>query len=64
VPQDSARDAAERTLAALTEQNQRLGGEKAAAEAQARDAMVRSRGQGLPSCAADKGRAQLCCSCP
>ena len=43
VPQDTARDSAEKTLAALTEQNQRLSGEKAAAEAQARDATVRSR---------------------
>jgi hypothetical protein len=41
VPQNSARDAAERTLAALTEQNQRLSGEAAAAEARARDATVR-----------------------
>jgi hypothetical protein len=40
VPQDTARDSAERTLAALTEQNQRLSSEKAAAEAQARDAAV------------------------
>jgi hypothetical protein len=38
--QDAARDSAERTLAALTEQNQRLSGEKAAAEAQARNAAV------------------------
>lgn len=43
VPQDTARDSAERTLAALTEQNQRLTGEVAAAEATARDATVRSR---------------------
>ena len=41
--QDTARDSAEKTLAALTEQNQRLSGEKAAAEAQARDATVRMR---------------------
>lgn len=43
MPQDTARDSAEKTLAALTEQNQRLSGEKAAAEAQARDATVRTR---------------------
>ena len=43
MPQDTARDSAEKTLAALTEQNQRLSGEKAAAEAQARNATVRTR---------------------
>lgn len=40
-PQNAARDAAERTLSALTEQNQRLTAEKATAESQARDAAVR-----------------------
>lgn len=39
---DASRDAAERTLAALTEQNQRLTAEKAAADAAARDVAVRA----------------------
>lgn len=39
-PPDAARDAAEKTLAALTEQNQRLAADKAAADAAAKDAAV------------------------
>ncbi len=39
-PPEDARNAAERTLTALTEQNQRLAEEKDAAEAAARDAKV------------------------